>query len=355
MIKKLSQYAFINAKLRAKISKIFTHEFYETLSKSKSLDEAVQLFTNTEYDSVIEVYNQTGNINSVELHLKQLEIQSMKGLEKHLNDDLLNLIKVFLYQFEIEQLKNILRLWYDRAMRDRDISEQILFLDRTSIVHTLNIDGIITSESIQSVVENLRGTPYAEVIQKRLIDFENKKNLFPVEIALDHYFYELLFHELQNIKGNDYEIAQRLLGVQIDVQNINWILRFKEFYSMPIDEVLKYKIPYGFHVNDSQLKSAFEEKDLNQFLGSLVRKKYSNLNSLLMTESSQAHSKLILMERILDEILQFEIKHILMGDPFTIGILLAYFIIKQNEIKKIITVLNAVVYQIPEEEIIGLL
>ena len=46
-----------------------------------------------------------------------------------------------------------------------------------------------------------------------------------------------------------------------------------------------------------------------------------------------------------------EVEHILVGYPFTIGIILAYFILKRNELKKIRTILNAKYYRIEPERI----
>jgi vacuolar-type H+-ATPase subunit C/Vma6 len=39
------------------------------------------------------------------------------------------------------------------------------------------------------------------------------------------------------------------------------------------------------------------------------------------------------------------------GNPFSIGIILAYFILKKNELRKIMTILNAKVYMLQPEEI----
>jgi len=40
-----------------------------------------------------------------------------------------------------------------------------------------------------------------------------------------------------------------------------------------------------------------------------------------------------------------------MGYPFTIGVVLSYFIFKKSEIRKVRAVLNAKLYRIPEERI----
>ena len=53
--------------------------------------------------------------------------------------------------------------------------------------------------------------------------------------------------------------------------------------------------------------------------------------------------------------MKHEIQRILQGYPFTIGIILCYFLLKRDEIKRIKTVLNAKQYNIAEERIEGML
>ena len=73
-----------------------------------------------------------------------------------------------------------------------------------------------------------------------------------------------------------------------------------------------------------------------------------------MTRADQlTYSRLLLVERILGQILSLEINRVLMGYPFTIGIILAYFILKDNEIKKIMTILNAKYYGIGSDRILS--
>jgi V/A-type H+-transporting ATPase subunit C len=54
---------------------------------------------------------------------------------------------------------------------------------------------------------------------------------------------------------------------------------------------------------------------------------------------------------VLEQVLLHETRRMLLGYPFTIGIVLSYFIFKKNEIKKVRAILNAKQYRIPEERI----
>ena len=66
-------------------------------------------------------------------------------------------------------------------------------------------------------------------------------------------------------------------------------------------------------------------------------------------------SRFDLLERVLREILLIEVRRVLGGYPFTIGIVLAYFILKGEEIRRIMTVLNAKAYDWPQDRILSAL
>ena len=53
----------------------------------------------------------------------------------------------------------------------------------------------------------------------------------------------------------------------------------------------------------------------------------------------------------MEEIMRHEVQRILTGYPFTIGILLAYFVLKRNELNKVRIILNAKQYGIKPERI----
>ena len=76
---------------------------------------------------------------------------------------------------------------------------------------------------------------------------------------------------------------------------------------------------------------------------------------MLTAQTSDSSSRLLLIERILEQVMKHEIQRILQGYPFTIGIILCYFLLKKNEIAKVKTVLNAKHYGVSEERIEGML
>jgi len=172
-----------------------------------------------------------------------------------------------------------------------------------------------------------------------------------MEIAFDHFYYNNLLASINKLDRRDRTIALRLTGVEIDLQNINWIIRFKNFYDLPLDAVLATIVPGGFNLDKSIIDELYSAQNVTSVLQGFVKSKYPGLSALLSSQTTDSTSRLLLIRRILEEIMKHEVQRILAGYPFTIGIILSYFVLKRNELKKIRTILNAKYYRIEQERI----
>lgn len=348
---RLKKYAFINAKLRARISNIIPDELLAQMAKSRSLTEAIRLLHDTPFQVLEEVYNRTGDLKLAELELLKKEIELYHEIEKYIKGDVLEFVKGLTRKYEVENLKAAIRLWFDRVIRKRNIEPYTGYLYREKIHYDLHIDQIINVDSIEGIIDVLSDTPYAKIIRENSTQLETTRHLFPIEIALDRYFYKQLYEKASLLDRTDFEITRRMLGVEIDMENISWLVRFRDFYRMSMEQTLSSMIPYGHHLDKKALEDAFASGDSTEILRSLISKKYTALSSMLAVQSADNQSKLVLLGRFLDQIILYEVRKIKGGYPFTIGIVMAYFVLKKNEIHKVMTILNAKYYNIEEERI----
>ena len=349
----LKKYGYINAKLRARISKILPEDFLQRMSRSSSLTEAMAFLKGTDFAVVESTYNKTGDLRMGELELFKREIDLYLELVCYLEGNVASFVRALSIRYEIENLKNALRLWFDRTIRHRSIQEVVGYLYRGSIYHYFNVDEIINAHDVEGVTNALSGTPYARIIEDRVARFKLLNSLFPFEVALDHYYYRQLLYETEKLAPRDREIAKKMIGVEIDLINMNWMIRFRNYYNFSSDEAVKYIIPQGQEIDTEAMRTAYESPV--ELLSTLIKKKYTPMQTLLSSQTPDMASKLILIERLLEEIMLYEVRRTLAGYPFTIGIVLSYFQLKRNEIKKVMTILNAKYYSLSEDRIKGVL
>jgi V/A-type H+-transporting ATPase subunit C len=352
----VQKYGFINAKLRARISKILPESLSAEMSRAKSLSEAVELLRNTDFSAVENVFGQTGDIKSAELELARKEVRLYLELESLTKDEVRSIVFALAERFEVDNLKHALRLWFDSRVRGRSIDAAVGYLLRDRVHRDLALDRIVNAGSLEAAAEALSGTPYGELVARQAAEVARVQSLFPLEIALDHYFYRQLLAAVDGLGTRDREIARRMIGAEIDLANINWLIRFKGFYKLDPERALACAIPEGIWLSPQAVAEAYAMDNPSAVLGELVRRRYPGLASLLTPrEATESYARLVLIERILAEILMLEVRHLLSGYPFTIGILLAYFVLKSAEIRRIKTVLNAKFYNWPEERIMAAL
>jgi len=351
----LKTYAFINAKLRTRISKILPEQFVRQLIRAPSLAESVQMLGETDFAPVQKVYERTGDIKTAEAELLRKELSIYLELENLVEEEIRGFVHALTERFEIESLKNAVRLWFDRRVRGRNIEDARGYLLRKPIHHPIDLDGIINADTLEQVAERLEGTPYAAMVREQAAGVMEAASLFPLELALDRFLYRRLAQAADRLGPRDRDIARRLIGVEIDLQNVSWLIRFKNFYSLEAERALGYTLPGGLNLSGELMRQTYAAERTDRQISALVGKRYPEIAPLLASqEQTKFSSRLTMIERILEQIMTIEVRKILTGYPFTIGIILAYFILKSNEIRKIMTVLNAKFYQWPEERILSL-
>ena len=351
----LAKYAFINAKVRARLSKLLSEETLRRMIRAGSLEEALGLLRNTPFASLEEIYDKTGDLRLGELELLKKEIDVYVTIGKYVHKEILGFIRALLYRYEIDNLKNAIRLFFDRKIRHRSIETAVHYILYDKVIHDFSIDAIVNADNLEEITQALALTPYGEIIENYREPVELDGSLFRLEVALDHFFYKNLIPEAEKLSRKDRKEALRLIGVEIDLQNINWIMRFKNFYSIPLDQVLEFIIPSGFNLDSQRISDTYSVQNVSTILQSVVKKRYPGLSPLLSSQTSDSNSRFLLIERVLEQIMKHEIQRILVGYPFTIGIILSYFFLKTNEIKQLKTVLNAKYYAIAEERVEGMI
>ena len=347
----LSKYAFINAKLRGRISKILPDETFEGLVKAPSLDAALNILRETPFAGLAEIYSTTGDLKKGELELLKKEIELYINIKEYVHTSCIEFVDALLYQFEIENLKNAIRIYFDRKIRNRPADTNIHYIIYEPIIHQIPIDIIINAENFDEIAGVCEETPYSPIIKKYSHTVESQGSLFRMEVAFDHFYYGNLLSAAVKLDRRDRDIVNRLTGVEIDLQNIDWLIRMKNFYEMPLDAVMATMVPGGLNLNQVIIGEVYRAQNVTPVLHDFVKGKYPGLTALLSSQTSDSYSRLLLIHRILEEIMKQEVERLLAGYPFTIGIILSYFILKRNELKKIRTILNAKKYDLQQQRI----
>jgi len=340
-ISALSKYSFINAKLRARISKILPDDLLQQIAKTSSLDEAFVLLRETNFADLEKTYSGTGDLKQVELELLKKQIELYRDVRQYLEPSAGQLVDSLLIKFEIDNIKNAIRVYFNRKIHKSTDKTIVHYLLYETIIYKIPVDLIINAESFDEIAGLCGGTPYGSIINQYSQAVQTSGSLFRMEIAFDHFYYQNLISSINKLDPKDRNITLRLISVEIDLQNISWVIRLKDFYGLTLKEVLAAIIPGGLNLNKAAVEELYNAENFPVALQTSIKYQYPTLSSLMSSQISGSTSLLLLIHQILEEIRKEEVQKILAGYPFNIGIVLVYFILKDEEFRKIRKVLNA--------------
>ncbi|MFO7849239.1 MAG: V-type ATPase subunit [Spirochaetia bacterium] len=348
---KLKTYGFINAKIRARLAELLTEEDFSDLIKAGSAEEAVQMLREKgAYAEEISEYGSTGDVRAVEFALMVHEIHLLRDLLKNLPGKPADFTENLLLRYEVETLKNALRLWFERSVRGRNIAGGSSYLYTHRIIHDIPYDAVVDAETAGDLPEVLKGTPYSELISPLIPEMEANRHLFPLEIALDYYYFSRLLGSAESLSGKDRKIALRVIGMEVDLLNIDRIVRFVSFYRNEEREKWDLILPGG-RIEKAVLKRAYMQDNIENALATLLSKEYRGYRAFAELEGGDPYTYLQGVEDMLRRILYDEVKRLLWGNPFTVGTILAYLFLKRKEVRSVVRLLNAKQYGLSEERI----
>jgi len=342
----LARYAFTNAKVRAMLSSLFTKPQLNSLVSAKDIDEFLSVAKASTYESIFKKLTPPYEPRVIELGLVRDAIEKHNRILKNLKGPPAEVVFLLLSKYELANLKNLLRIWH--TMAD---GEELNYLYKEKICYDIPISEVLTRKTIEEVILLLDKTPYKDALMNGRTGFKERGSIFYLEIALDIDYYKRLWNKVAALSPMDRGLASRLIGVEVDIKNISWIVRFKQYYKMPLGELVSYIIPGGYQIAEPLIRKVYSSEDIRTVITGLSRKPYQDLTTLV--SGAYDKSKMFMLEAMLWQVLLKEAKSALSKFPFTIATVLAYLILYTAEARNIVSLLYSKLYQLEPERISG--
>jgi V/A-type H+/Na+-transporting ATPase subunit C len=175
--------------------------------------------------------------------------------------------------------------------------------------------------------------------------YNAEQNLFPLEVALDLNYWRKLWSQVSRLSGLDRTMALRVIGSLIDMNNLMWAIRYRVYHQLSEEELINYTLPFGYRVHDEDIRSIAAGADIAQ----VVQRIYPDLRDVdtLLQNPREGLPKL---ELILQRHLMDACRAAFSGDPFQIGVPLAYLILSQLEIQDLTVLIEAKSANLPVDE-----
>ncbi len=336
----VSGYAAINARVRVMYSYLLTAEDLERLSQVPDLPALVAALRQTAYGPYLEALRERELTPQAIIH--QIKRRLADAYQSVINVAPFETRSLFvqLYRYyEVNNLKAVLRGIVSGPERGSEQSlwervEEVLFPYGPMTV--LPAQAMVESGSVASAVELLRGTPYYDVLSFAMRRYNAEQSLFPLEVALDLYYWRQLWQEASKLLGADHGPALRIVGSLLDMNNLMWAIRYRVYQHLSEEELINYTLPFGYHVSDEDIRSIAAGADLSAIISRLYPG-LPDVNSLL----EEPKRGLPILEQRIKRYLMEQCMAAFVGNPFHVGVPLAFLVLADLEVQDLTVLIEA--------------
>jgi V/A-type H+-transporting ATPase subunit C len=243
--------------------------------------------------------------------------------------------------FEVDNLKAVLRGIVTHAAWDR-VSFVLFPFGHETIVPA---QAMVEAGSVAPAVELLRGTPYYDTLSHAMKRYSAEQNIFPLEVALDLSYWRDLWKDVRQLPDQDRVQALRIVGELVDMNNLMWAIRYRVYHHLSEEELINYTLSFGYRVRDEDVRGIAAGADIAQ----VVKRVYPGLHDVdtLLQDPRQGlpRLELELQHRVVERC-----RAAFVGNPFHIGIPLAFLVLSELEIQDLVVLIEAKAAQVPVED-----
>jgi V/A-type H+-transporting ATPase subunit C len=345
----VTDYAAISARVRAKYAELLTPQDMVLLSDTSDFLALFNALKNTAYGPYLEgLKDKDINPRRVITQIKRKLADAFYSVIQMAPVQTRPLVRQLYRYYEIGNLKAVLRgivtvsAWgTETTLWDR-VRDVLFPLDSYSV---LPAQAMIESGSVATAVDLLQGTPYEEALSFAMKRYSSEQNLFPIEVALDLSYWRRLWAEAKKLTGQDREPGVKIIGSLLDMNNLMWAIRYKVYHKLSEEEIVNYTLPVGYRVQDSDIRAIAAGADI----GSIVTRIYpgiADVNALLENPQTGLPKLEILLKRQLMK----QCLAAFVGNPFHIGIPLAFLVLHDLEVQDLIVLIEAKSSDLPDEK-----
>ena len=334
-------YAFINARVRVMYSKLLTIEDVVRLSEAVDFPALIPLLKQTAYGPYLEHVNEKDltprrAVFQIKNRLADAYVSVIHAAPEHTHD----LLTQFYRYYEVDNLKAVLRGIVTGAPWER--VKFVLF--PPIAITNLPAEEMVEAGTVSAAVELLRGTPYYETLSHAIKRYNTEQNLFPLEVALDLNYWREMWKLVNRLPGQDRTQALKIVGGMVDTDNLMWAIRYRVYHHLSEEELINYTLPFGYHVRDSDIRAIAAGADIAQ----VVKRIYPGLGDIEASLQEPGEG-LPALELALKRMVAKQSLAAFVGDPFHIGIPLAYLLLSEYEIQDLTVLIEAKSSQLPIE------
>ncbi len=347
----MDDYAYINARVRALRSELLSQRAYEELLALPDLRAVRDYLGRTAYGMGPGEVPERTPIQVMEEWLRDHWSRTITKVYGMTEGQPRELLEILLGRWEVENIKAILR----GKKADMGMPEILAAVLPTGIFDEAALAELARQPSIQAMVDLLTTwrSSYAKPLRMALRGQRELKGVEPLELALDHDYFE---DAIRRLKSGDHNASflRKLIGLVIDKVNLLTAFKISSQGVATLSEIPKYFIEGGEHVTVQVYDAMVRARSLREIVETIRKTPYADAVEGLEREQGGV-SPALRLERGLDRIILYRVKAMSWPDPLGIGLMAGYLFQKYHEISNLRIILRSKIYDMYPEDIRSLL
>ena len=339
------RYVYCNATISAWEARLLSETRLMELAEAPGVAQILAALEDSEYRSKLAELPREGTleITAIERALRSCANERYRELIAMVPKERKETIERVLRRLDLWNLKVILTAIHNKVPKEQRLKE----LTPSPTMPWERLEMLASAESLEALLEFLRGSEYFDVISKALEEYR-ERGLIALLSALDKFYYTSLWMDVLEKKAQR-DILKEAIGYEIDALNIKLILRLKR-EGIPPAEIEKYLILPSYLITDAMLKSMAMAEDLRSAVGVISQTHYGKFLLEVLPEVEEGKS-LFAAEKALDEQHLKLCKWLATAKFFTVAPIVAYIQLRETEIRNLRAIARLKADEVKPEEI----
>ncbi len=327
-------YAYIYAKIRALSSNLLHLADYEQLLNTTTAEEYLRVLSTLGYEETInDLLADTGGslptLRQFDRALTwQLTHQMKKLITSAVPPKTREFISIYLDKYYFESLKAIIESRLAQIPSDR-VKPFVLVAkpeQEEKLYQLLEI------ENMSLLLDALPSDLQEQLAFLQDTDQLSDQMIPKVESMIDRYFFQQVWRKSSQLSGYDRANVRKIVGLQIDLINIEILLRSK-ILKVSSEQVEDMLIPIYYRIKDI-LPTMLNLRTALEVLNVLHDTVYQEVTDRIREHYEQRHS-LQGFQRRIKEFYLVQIQRSIRGNAFHAGLLIGFLALKENELRNL--------------------
>lgn len=325
-------YAYFNVKVKAKVAQLLSFNDYDRLIKAANIEEIARILSNTTYGEIgltQKLIDQSKSLtgNEIDNIMTQDFQQLISDLSKHLPRTARKFAKKFIKKFYYDSLKIILR---SKHLNLEKSSYQ--YYVKSPIVEDMEtLNRLMDFNNISQIVDAVPEWQIRKILLDAMPIYEQTNSSLALEQAINIGYYTEVWKELASLTTQG-AIALRLLGTEIDLTNIETILRSKEL-GIEREAVKRWLIPLKHRLGSFEPFLQGKTADIVNLIATTPYRDFANQVQEAVEASDEP--SLNRFETVIRQYLVHQAIKAFRGTTFHLGTFIAFFILKRAEYENV--------------------